>query len=236
MTSLRRTSAIAGVMFLITHVTSVAALVFYKPALGDENFIAGAGSQGSVLVGVLLEVILVLAIVGTAIAVFPAVRRISEAGALAYVALRTLEAGVIAVGVIPLLVMVSLRQDLADPASAATLGHALVSFHNWTFLVGPSFVCGTNTAVLAFLLHRSGLVPRFIPVLGLVGGPLVFLAGAAVLLGALDQFSASTALFAVPVFAWEICLAVFMLVRGFREPVEAVVTASSTTPRVAALV
>jgi hypothetical protein len=231
MTSTRRTAIAAGVLFLATHVTSVTALVIYGPVLKYSGYIAGAGPDTPVLLGVLLEVVLALAIVGTGVALYPVVKRQNEGAALGYVALRTLEAGVIAVGVVPLLAIVTLRQDGSGGPGAIGLGDALVSFHNWTFLIGPSFVCGTNTALLAYLLYRSGLVPRFIPVLGLIGGPLVFTSGVTQLFGLFGQFSAPVAAMAVPVFAWEICLAVYLIARGFRATAE--VARPATAPLVA---
>jgi hypothetical protein len=216
MSSTRRTAVVAGVLFLITHVTSVGAVLVYGPVLHDPDPL-GSGSDTGLLVGVLLEVFLALAIVGTAVALHPVVKRQNEGVALGYVGLRTLEAAVIAVGVVPLLALVTLRQDLMGAAAdAGTLGSILVSLHNWTFLVGPSFVCGTNTVLLAYLLYRSGLVPRFIPVLGLVGGPLVFASGTAQMFGLIDQISVWAGIGAVPIFAWEICLAVYLIAKGFR--------------------
>jgi hypothetical protein len=166
----------------------------------------GSGPDTQVMVGAFFEVILALAIVGIAVALFPVVKRQNEGVALGYVGLRTLEAGIIAVGVVPLLAVVTLRQHLTgtagtDTATLVTLGNALVAFHNWTFLLGPSYVCGTNTVLMAYLMYRSGLVPRFIPVLGLVGGPLVFASGAAQMFGIYEQISVWAAIAAVPVFA-----------------------------------
>lgn len=218
MASTRRSAIAAGVLFLITHFTAIAAVILYEPILAHPGYIVGAGPDTQVLLGVVLDVVLALAIVGTAVALFPVVKRQNEGIALGYVGLRTLEAGVIAVGVVPLLAVVTLRQDLTEAAGpgAMTLGSALVAFHNWTFLVGPSFVCGTNTVLLAYLLYRSGLVPRFIAVLGLVGGPLVFASGAAQLFGLYEQVSVWAGLTAAPVFAWEICLAFYLILKGFR--------------------
>ncbi|GAA3048048.1 DUF4386 domain-containing protein [Streptomyces glomeratus] len=221
MTSTRRSAAVAGVLFLVTHITSVTALVLYGPALDHPRFITGSGAQAPVILGAFLEVVLALSIVGTAVTLFPVVKRTSEAVALGYVGLRTLEAGVVAVGVVPMLALVTLRRDLAPHSGAVPLGQAMVALHNWTFLVGPSLVCGTNTVLLAHLLYRSRLVPRFIPVLGLIGGPLVFASGAAQMFGLIDQISVWAALAAVPVFAWEVCLALVMLIKGFRAPVAA---------------
>jgi branched-subunit amino acid transport protein AzlD len=214
MTSSRRTAAVAGALFLVTHVTSVTALALYGAIRTHADYIAGSGPDTPALLGAFLEVVLAIAVVGTAVTLFPVVKRHNESLALGYVGLRTLEAAIIAVGVVPLLAVVTLRQDRTPDAIA--VGRAMVALHDWTFLVGPSLVLGTNTVLLATVLYRSGLVPRFIPVLGLVGGPLVFASGAAQLFGLYPQISAWAAVTAVPVFAWEICLALYLVVKGFR--------------------
>jgi ABC-type arginine transport system permease subunit len=103
-----------------------------------------------------------------------------------------------------------------DPASLVTAARTLVAVHNWTFLFGPDFVLGTNTVLIAYLMYRSRLVPRFIPILGLVGGPLVFAGALGVLFGAYTPVSAVAALTAVPVAAWEVCFALWLIIRGFR--------------------
>ena len=221
MTSTRKTALIAGVCYLVTHVTSVAALVLYAPVLNHPGYIAGAGADARVLVGGWLEVILALAIVGTAVALFPVVRRHNEGLAVGYVGLRTLEAAVIAVGIVSLLAVVTLRQHEAgaagtDAAPFVAVGKGLVAVHDWTFLLGPNFVCAIDTLVLAYLMWRSRLIPRFIAGLGLIGGPLLFASATAVLFGAYKQVSLPGAVAALPVFAWELTLALFLIVKGPR--------------------
>jgi Domain of unknown function (DUF4386) len=221
MTSPRKLALIAGVCYLVTHVTSVAALVLYSPVLNHPGYIVGPGTGIRVLVGAWLEVILALAIVGTAVALFPVVKRHGEGLAIGYVGLRTLEAAVIAVGIVSLLAVVTLRQHGAGAAgtgaaSLVAVGQGLVAVHNWTFLLGPNFVCAIDTLVLAYLMWRSRLVPRFIAGLGLVGGPLLFASATAVLFGAYQQVSLPGAVAPVPVFAWELTLAFFLIARGFR--------------------
>ena len=124
----------------------------------------------------------------------------------------------ISVGIVSLLAVVTLRQHHAgtDATSLVTVGRALVAAHDWTFLLGPNFVLGTNTVLLAYLMYRSGLVPRFIAVLGLVGGPLIFASAIAELFGVYKQVSVAGALTAVPVFAWELTLAVWLIASGFK--------------------
>ena len=214
----RKLPTAAGACFLITHVTSIGGLVLYGPVL-DDGYVLGSGSDGRVLLGALFEVLLTLTIVGTAVAVFPVVRRHNEALAAAYVGLRTLEAAVIAVGIVSLLAVVALHRHHpqgADTASLLSVDKALVAVHDQTFLLGPNFVCGADTLVLAYAMFRSGLVPRFIAVLGLIGGPLIFASAIAELFGLYKQVSAVGSLTAIPVFAWELSLACYLLGRGFR--------------------
>jgi hypothetical protein len=208
------------VLYLVTHVTSVAALILYGPVLNNPDYVVGPGADTRVLVGALFEVILAMAIVGTGVALFPVVKRESEGIALGYVGLRTLEAATIVVGVVSLLAVVALRQQqhagsaTANGASLVTAGRTLVAVHDWTFLVGPNFVLGTNTVLLALLLYRSKLVPRFIPILGLIGGPLVFVVALGVLFGRYKLVSPIGAIAALPAFAWELSLAFWLIVKG----------------------
>lgn len=213
----RRTATIAGILYLVTHVTSVAALILYGPVLGRKDD-ATDGNTG-VLVGGFLEVILALAIIGTAVTLYPVVKRQNAGVALGYVGLRSLEAATIVMGIVSLLAVVTVQNGTAgtaDTAAVATVCDALVAVHDWTFLIGPGLVCGTNTVLLAYLLYRSGLVPRPIAVLGLIGGPLVLASNTAVMFGLYGQMSAPAAIAAVPIFAWELSLAGYLILAGFR--------------------
>jgi hypothetical protein len=217
MTATRGTARIAGACYLITHVTSIAALVLYAPVLNQPGYVIGGGADTRVLIGGWLEVVLTLAIVGTAVALYPVTRRHSQGLAIGYVGLRTLEAAVIATGIVSLLAVVTLRQQAgADAASLVGVGKGLVAVHNWTFLLGPNFVCAADTLVLAWLMWRSRLIPRFIAGLGLVGGPLLFVSATAVLFGAYKQVSLPGAIAPLPVFAWELGLALFLIFKGFK--------------------
>lgn len=215
--SSRRIAIVAGVLYLITHVTSVGAPILYAPVFNNGSYILGAGSETGVLVGAFLEMVCALAIVGTAVALFPVVRRHNEGIAIGYLGLRTLEAGVIATGIVPLLAVVTLRQTAGTTTSTLlTLGSALVSLHNWTTLLGPGLVCGTNTVLLAYLMYKSRLVPRFIPVLGLLGGPLVFAYNTAKMFGVSDEILSWAAIGVIPIFSWELSLAIWLIVKGFK--------------------
>ncbi|WP_107654310.1 DUF4386 domain-containing protein [Nocardia suismassiliense] len=217
MNSMRTTAVVAGVLFLITEVAAVAALLLYQPVLSDANYVVGAGSDGRVLLGGLLELVLVAAVIGTATALYPVLERHGKSLALGYLCARLLEGAVIAVGTVSVLSVVTLRRDSAgiDDPALITVSKALVAVHDWTFLLGPNFILGANSLLLATLMYRSRLVPRPIAVLGLIGGPLICLSATAVLFGLYDQLSAWGSVAALPVFAWEVSLAVYLIGKGF---------------------
>jgi hypothetical protein len=230
MSSTRKTAVVAGVFFLITEVTSIAALALYHPVLHDSGYILGAGSDRGVLLGGLLEVLLAIANIGTAVTLYPVVKRQNPSLALGYVCGRLLESVVIVVGIISVLSVVTLRQNLggdagADSTTLVTVGRSLVAIHDWTFLLGPALILGVNSLMLAYLLDRSRLVPRWITTLGMVGGPLVSASAVAVLFGVFDQTSSVGLLAALPVFAWEVSVAIYMIAKGFKP-----VAASRTVP------
>jgi hypothetical protein len=167
----QRLARIAGVLFVITFVTSIPALLLFDPVLNDRDYITGAGSETRVLLGAFLELLLIIANIGTALALFPILKRQNEALALGYVAARVVECMFIGVGILSVLAVVTLRQDLAgtgsDPATLETVGRSLVAVKDWTFLLGPGFVVGVgNGLMLGYLMYRSGLVPQGMAMLG----------------------------------------------------------------------
>src|ERR687897_3687668 len=170
-----------GVLFLITFITSIPAYFFYVPVLDDPRYIVGAGADTRVSFGAFLELILIIANIGTAVVLYPIVRRQNEILALGYVTARILECVFIAVGILSLLTVVTLRQEAAagaDATSLVALGESLVALHEWTRLLGPGFFVGVgNGLILGYLMYTSALVPRGMAVLGLIGGPLVLASG-----------------------------------------------------------
>ncbi|WP_194834183.1 DUF4386 domain-containing protein [Nocardia sp. XZ_19_369] len=217
MNSRRTTAVVAGVLFLITEVAAVAGLLLYQPVLTDANYVVGAGSDGRVLLGGLLELVLVAAVIGTATTLYPVLEPYGKSLALGYLCARLLEGAVIAMGTVSVLSVVTLRRGNAgiDDPTLVAVSKALVAVHDWTFLLGPNFILGANSLLLATLMYRSRLVPRRIAVLGLIGGPLICVSATAVLFGLYDQLSAWGSVAALPVFAWEVSLAVYLIGKGF---------------------
>jgi hypothetical protein len=205
----RHVARIAGILFILTFVTSIPAYLLYGPVLDDPGH---AGADGQIRLGALLEVLLMVANAGTAIVLFPVLRRWSEAVALGYVATRIVESTVIAVGITSMLAVISL------PAGA-TGAHALVEIHDATFLLGPAFCAGFgNGILLGYLMLRSGLVPRRMAMIGLVGGPLAVLAATLTLLGVHDQTSGTSFLLTFPEMVWEASFGIYLTVKGFKAP------------------
>jgi hypothetical protein len=221
--STRTIATVTGALFLITFITSIpAAFVFYPPLLDDPNFILGAGADAGVSMGVLLEVILVIANIGTAVVLYPLVKRQNAVVALGYVTARVVESTIIAVGIISLLAVVTMRQDFAgaagaDAAALVAVGSALVAVHDATFLLGPGFLAPLgNGILLGYLMYRSGLVPRGMAMLGLVGGPLLIASFVGALFGAFEQLSLVPAIATIPEFLWELSLGLYLVIKGFK--------------------
>ena len=216
MNSMRWTAVVAGVFFVVAAVAAVVGLWLYQPLLDDPGYVLGAGDDGRVLLGALCEVLLVVSVVGTAVTLYPVLERQGRAVALGYVAGRVMEAAVITVGIVAVLSVVTLRQGAADDGARVAVAEALVAAHDWTFRLGPGLFIGINSLLLAWLVHRARLVHPVILLLGLVGGPLVFVSTVVGMTGLYDQISTVGGLAAVPVAAWEMSLAVYLIVWGFR--------------------
>ena len=233
MSSTRKTALVAGIFYLITFI-SIPTLALYGPIKNHQDWILGSGCHTAVLVGGFLEVIVALAGIGTAVTLYPVVKRQNESLALGFVTARVLEAGMIFTGVVSLLSLVTLRQDLgaaagANAAALVTTGASHVAVYNWTFLLSQSLMPAFNALLLGSLLYRSRLVPRIIPVVGLIGAPFLICTVFATMLGGFKLGSPQLA--AVPVAAWELSLGVWLVVKGFKpSPITAAMDAASTPP------
>ena len=233
MTSLRKTALVAGIFYLITFI-SIPTLALYGPVKNHRDWILTSGSNTAVLVGAFLEVIVALAGIGTAVTLYPVVKRQNEGAALGFVTSRLLEAAMIFTGVLSLLSLVTLRHDLggaagANAAALVTTGASHVAVYNWTMLLGQTLMPCINALLLGTLMYRSRLVPRIIPIVGLIGAPLL-IAGVIVTLSAgTGHISALQAIGTLPVAAWEFSLGVWLVVKGFRpSPITAGMEAASS--------
>jgi len=208
-------------LFLITYVTSIPPVLFlYGPLLDDPRYIVGGGAaDNGASLGALLELILIIANIGTAVVLYPVVKRVNEILALGFVTARVVESVFIAVGILSILSLVTLRQEAAagaDADSLLTVGESLVALHDWTFLLGPGFVVGVgNGLILGYLMYTSRLVPRGMAVLGLIAGPVLLARFVGILFGVFEPISVLGGLMVVPEFLWELALGIWLTVRGF---------------------
>jgi hypothetical protein len=229
MNSLRKTALIAGVTYLLTFV-SIPTLTLYRSVRDDPNYIVGPGPDTLVILGGLLEIVVALACIGTAVVLYPVVKRQNEGAAMGFVGTRVLEAATIFTGVAILLTVVTLRQTEAG-ADALVTGQALVALNDWVTLLGQGLLPAVNALLLGSLLYRSRLVPRIIPLVGLIGAPLLVASDIATLFGLNEQVSGLSAIAVLPIALWELSLGVYLVVKGFQPaPITAGMTAADTRP------
>src|SRR5215217_2789630 len=212
---------VTGILFLITFATSIPPFVYhYVPVVDDPRYIVGGGgADNRVLTGAFLELLLIIANIGTAVVLFPILKRVNEILALGYITARVVECVFIAVGILSVLTLVTLRQEAAagtDAGSLVTASKSLVALHNWTFLLGPGFFVGVgNGLILGYLMYTSALVPRAMAMLGLIGGPLIIASGIAILFGVIEAGSLWQGIATIPEFFWELSLGIWLIVKGF---------------------
>ncbi len=232
MDPMRRTALVVGVLFVITYITSIPAkLSLYTPFLDNADYILGSGEDSRVLWGAFAEMVLIFANIGTAVAIYPVLKRRFPATSLGFVTARVMESVFIAVGILAVVTLVTMRQDFSgsDSAGLATVGHTLVTLQEWTFNLGPGVVVGVgNGLILGYMMFRTGLVPRGMAMLGLIGGPLIVLSGTAILLGVIEAGSTAHNLAVIPEFFWELSFGIYLIVKGFKP---SAITADMVDPR-----
>lgn len=220
----RRAATIVGWMFIVTYVTSISAKIWFYPPLFDGNYVTGPGQDSRVLWGAFAEAILIIANIGSATALYTVVKHRYPNLGLSFIAARIMESVFIGVGVLAVLTVVTLRQDYAaadgqSAAGLAAVGDAFRVLHEWTFNLGPMFVVGVgNGCILGWMMFRSGLVPRRLAVLGLIGGPFIVASGSAAVLGLIEPGGALQELTAAPEFFWELGLGIYLIAKGFKNP------------------
>jgi hypothetical protein len=213
MSPLRKTALAAGILYILTFV-SIPSLFLYG-SVKSANYILGSGPDTAVIIGGILEVIVALAGIGTAVVLFPVLKRQNEGAALGFVGSRVLEAAGILAGVACLLAIVSLRQA-GTGAGALVIGQTLAVMYNRIFLLSQSLMPIVNDLLLGFLLYQSRLVPRVLPVIAFIGAPLLVVSDLGVWFNLWGQTSSVTALLALPVALFEFSLGVYLIVKGFR--------------------
>jgi hypothetical protein len=218
-TNFQLLARLTGVLFLITYATSIPpVLFFYVPVLKDPAYILGTGVDLGLSWGALLELLLIVANIGSALVLLPVLKRVSEVLAHGFVAARIMESVFIAVGILSLLAIGTLRLDAAgaDHGMLLLVGQALVAIHDWTFLLGPGTVVGVgNGLILGYLMFKSRLIPRPLAVLGLIGGPALLAGSFGMITGFVEPGSIWQGIATVPEFFWELFLGLWLTIKGF---------------------
>jgi hypothetical protein len=237
----RKIALAAGVAYLVTFAASIPQLGLFADVVADPTgYISNPGSNAALQWGSVLELVTAVSGIATAVLLYPVTRRVSRSAAIGFVTSRVVEAALILVGVVAILSVITLQQHYADATGAqaqalGVAGESLVAMRQWTFLLGPGVMAGVNDLLLGYLLYRSGLVGRVIPIIGLVGGPLILLSDLATILGVWGQVSTPGLLFALPVAVFEFSVGVYLTVKGFRAPaLTALDAAADTIPEVTA--
>jgi hypothetical protein len=205
------------VLYLVTFVTSIPALALYEPALRHPvSFIAGSGNVNEIYLGALLELLLIIANIGTAVVIVPIMRRQFEELAIGYVTARAVECTFILVGIVAMLGITTLQQENAGSAEG-TVAYTLAAIKDWTFLLGPGWVVGLgNGLILGYMMYRTQLVPRPWTWLGLIGGPLIIISGTIVMFGGNPADATIKGPASIPEAVWELFLGVYCTIWGFR--------------------
>ena len=223
MKSSKKTAKLIGILFILAAASAIAGVLLYNPILNNSDYLVeGSTHANQVILGALMELILVVSAVGTATAMFPILRKYNETIALWHVCFRFLEAVVITVGLISVLALLTLSREFAaagapDTASFQAVGTSLIAIHDWTFMLGPLFFLGINTIMYSYIFYKSKLVPTALACLGMTGAVLVFICALLVMFGVIQQVSLLGGLLALPIAAFEISLAVWLIVKGFND-------------------
>ncbi|MEI8204237.1 MAG: DUF4386 domain-containing protein [Bacteroidota bacterium] len=221
MNSNRDIAILVGVLYILAAVTAIIGFTLYQPILTDPDYIVNGSANGTqILWGAFNELILAFSVIGIGVMMFPVVNKENETIAIGYVCFRLLEAIIIIVGIISLISVVTLSQEFEkavapNVSSYLTAGKLLVTIHNWTFLLGPNLALGPSTLMMSYFLYESKLVPGYISVLGIIGGSLILVCALLVMFGVFLQVSVWGVILAIPVFAYEMSLAVWLIAKGF---------------------
>ena len=239
MDPMRKVSLAGGIAYLVTFAASIPQLKLFADVIADPTgYISNPGSNAALQWGSVLELLTAASGVATAVILYPVTRLVSRTAAIGFVTSRVVEAALILVGVVSILSVLTLQHHFAGATGAqaqalGVTGEALVAMRQWTFLLGPGVMAGVNDLLLGYILYRSGLVGRVIPIIGLVGGPLILLSDLATILGVWGQVSTAGLLFGLPVAVFEFSVGVHLTVKGFRSAALAALDAPSSSTTVA---
>jgi len=217
MSSVRKSALVAGLLYLVTFIAGIPPSFLYEPILSSSGYILGAGPDAMVGLAVVLDIITGLAGIGTAVALYSVVRRHHEGMALGFVTTRIIECAIIAVGAFGLITVAGLRQlgSTADAGTYTAIQQTLVTTYNWAHVFGPGLMPVFNGLLIGTLMYQTRLIPRAIPVLGVIAAPILLVSTLGVVFGINDGMSLWTGLSTIPIFFWELSFGLWMTFKGF---------------------
>jgi Domain of unknown function (DUF4386) len=210
-----------GVFFIIAAVASIIGLKLYDPVLNNPDYlIMGATHSNQIILGAVFELILAFSATGTGIMLYPYLRKFNESWGFGYVCFRLLEVVFILVGIVSVLALVTLSHSYATANTPniddfKTIGTLLKGIHDWTFMLGPNFMLGINTFIYSSIFYKSNLIPKKISVIGMFGAVFILIAFLLEIFGVILQISIEGVLLAIPIFIYEMTLAVWLIRKGF---------------------
>jgi len=216
-----RTNAIlTGIFFIAASTTAIIGLLLYNPLLATPDYLtAGAANSSQIVLGAVFEMLLVASNIGTAIMLFPYLRKFNERLGLGYLCFRFLESVVILIGIVSVLALLTLSKSFtgnpeADIAFFTSAGISLKAIHDWTFILGPNFLLGINTFIYSYTFYKTGLVPKKLATMGITGAVLIFFTAFIKMFGIVEEFSTVVIILSLPVALYEMILAGWLIVKG----------------------
>jgi hypothetical protein len=213
-----------GVFFIVAALAAIIGLKLYDPVLSNPDYlIMGTSHSNQIVLGAVFELILACTATGTAIMLYPYLKKFNESWGLAYVCFRLLEVVCILVGIFSVLAIITLSKSFTtasnpDIDNFKAIGIVLKGIHGWTFMLGPNFMLGINTFMYSYVFYKSNLVPGKIAVIGITGAVSIIIAALLEMSGTIQQISTWGMLLAIPIFVYEMTLAVWLIVKGFNLP------------------
>ncbi|WP_018622169.1 DUF4386 domain-containing protein [Spirosoma luteum] len=212
---------VTGCFFIVATVSAIIGLLLYDPLLTSTDYLhQGAANYSQIILGAVFEMVLVIAACGTAIMLYPYLKRYNEQMALGYFCFRVLETVFILLGLVSVLSLLTLSYSYTTASNADTsiydaVGTIAKAFHDWTFILGSKFMLGINTFIYSYVFYKTGLVPNKLSLLGITGASLVFIASLLAMFGIIDSFSTGELLLVFPIAIYEMVLAFWLIAKGF---------------------
>ncbi len=213
----RKTAFWAGFFYILTFV-SIPASLLYQP-IHKANYLLNNTDDKRVVIGGILEIIVALSGIITAIILYSVLKKQNETLALGLVAARILEAATIFVGVAFLLGAVTVHQQEIGE-DGLIMGRAFVALYDRIFVLGQGFMPAIDDILLGVLVYQSRLVPRWLSVIGIVGALPLFAGYFALMFGFIDRSSPLTGVSAIMVAFFEFTLGIYLLIKGIRKSID----------------